>query len=43
MLAYRRPATLLARAFDTVVMADAGAPALEEEEEEEKERERESG
>ena len=27
MLAYLRPATLLARALDTVVVADAGAPA----------------
>ena len=27
MLAYRRSATLLARALDTVVVADAGAPA----------------
>ena len=27
MLAYRRPATLLARALATVVVADAGAPA----------------
>jgi hypothetical protein len=28
MLAYLRPATLLARALDTVVVADAGAPAV---------------